>query len=92
MVWPVIYEASSEARNATNLDISSPLPKRPRGIDFFICFLESSSKKDEIINTIPLGRFGNADDVSELVYFLSSNEAAYITGQTISVDGGLLMN
>ncbi len=48
-------------------------------------------KKDEIINTIPLGRFGNADDVSELVYFLSSNEAAYITGQTISVDGGLLM-
>jgi 3-oxoacyl-[acyl-carrier protein] reductase len=48
-------------------------------------------KKDEIINTIPLGRFGNADDVSELVYFLSSIEAAYITGQTISVDGGLLM-
>ena len=50
-----------------------------------------ADKKDEIINTIPLGRFGNADDVSELVYFLSSNEAAYIIGQTISVDGGLLM-
>ena len=44
-----------------------------------------------IIKNIPLGRIGKVDDVSELVMFLASDEASYITGQTISVDGGLLM-
>ena len=53
-------------------------------------YLQEEAKK-EIINTIPLQRLGNVDDVSKLVYFLASDEASYITGQTISVDGGLLM-
>ncbi len=53
-------------------------------------YLQEDAKK-EIINTIPLQRLGNVDDVSKLVYFLASDEASYITGQTISVDGGLLM-
>ena len=47
--------------------------------------------KENIVETIPLKRFGTVNDVSELVYFLSSDNASYITGQTISVDGGLLM-
>ena len=47
--------------------------------------------KEEIINSIPLQRLGNVNDVSELVHFLASDNASYITGQTISVDGGLLM-
>ena len=47
--------------------------------------------ENKIINNIPLGRIGIASDVSELVMFLASDEASYITGQTISVDGGLLM-
>ena len=53
-------------------------------------FLQDEAK-EEIINSIPLQRLGNVDDVSKLVYFLTSNKASYITGQTISVDGGLLM-
>ena len=53
-------------------------------------YLQEDAKK-EIINTIPLQRLGKVDDVSKLVYFLASDEASYITGQTISVDGGLLM-
>ena len=53
-------------------------------------FLDLDSK-NEIIKTIPLGRFGNVSDISEIVMFLASDNASYITGQTISVDGGLLM-
>lgn len=53
-------------------------------------FLEDEIRMN-IIKNIPLGRIGKVDDVSELVMFLASDEASYITGQTISVDGGLLM-
>lgn len=38
---------------------------------------------------VPLGRFGEADEVAELVAFLASDKAAYITGETISINGGL---
>ena len=53
-------------------------------------FLDHDSKVS-IIKDIPLNRLGKADDVSDLVMFLASDEASYITGQTISIDGGLLM-
>ena len=53
-------------------------------------FLDENTKKD-LIQTIPLKRLGNPEDVSKLVLFLASDEASYITGQTISIDGGLLM-
>jgi len=47
--------------------------------------------KDNYMKAIPLGRFGTPDDVARLVRFLASDDAAYITGQAIRVDGGLLM-
>ena len=53
-------------------------------------YLDDSAKKD-LIDTIPLKRLGRPEDVAELVLFLASEEASYITGQTISIDGGLLM-
>ena len=53
-------------------------------------FLDDTAKKD-LIKTIPLKRLGKPEDVAELVFFLASEEASYITGQTISIDGGLLM-
>ena len=53
-------------------------------------FLDNDAK-EKIINNIPLGRIGVTSDISELVMFLASDDASYITGQTISVDGGLLM-
>ncbi len=46
----------------------------------------------EWVNNIPLKRVGKAEDVAGLVTFLASDDAAYITGQTINVDGGLFMS
>ena len=40
---------------------------------------------------IPLGRLGSPEDVADLIYFLTSEEANYITGQTIHINGGLYM-
>ena len=48
--------------------------------------------KEEIINRIPLGYIGNTNNVATAALFLASDEAGYITGQTISVDGGMLIN
>jgi meso-butanediol dehydrogenase/(S,S)-butanediol dehydrogenase/diacetyl reductase len=46
----------------------------------------------EWVQNIPMKRAGNAAEVAGLVAFLASDDAAYITGQTINVDGGLIMS
>ena len=46
----------------------------------------------EWVRNIPMGRAGTGDDVAGLVTFLASADATYITGQTINVDGGLIMS
>ena len=45
-------------------------------------------RKEAILGMIPLERFGKAGDIAELVAFLASERASYITGQVISIDGG----
>jgi 3-oxoacyl-[acyl-carrier protein] reductase len=47
--------------------------------------------KDEITSRTPLGRFGTTEEIANAVAFLASDEAAYITGQVLAVDGGLVM-
>ena len=47
--------------------------------------------KDEITARTPLGRFGTTGEIASAVAFLASDEAAYITGQVLAVDGGLVM-
>ncbi len=47
--------------------------------------------KSRILQQIPMGRFGTPDDIGQLVVFLVSDEASYITGQTIHINGGLYM-
>jgi 3-oxoacyl-[acyl-carrier protein] reductase len=47
--------------------------------------------KQALLSAIPLGRGGTSEDVAALVVYLASDAAAYVTGQTISVDGGFHM-
>lgn len=49
-----------------------------------------SAVKEQYLATIPLGRFGEAKDIAALALFLASDEASYITGQVISVNGGMV--
>jgi len=51
----------------------------------------NNDEKVEVSKNIPMKRFGTVEDVAKCILFLASDEANYITGQTISVDGGLFM-
>lgn len=51
----------------------------------------SDSVKEAAVATIPLGRFGQVEDIAETAVFLASDRAKYITGQVICVDGGIAM-
>ncbi|MEK6397935.1 MAG: glucose 1-dehydrogenase [Terriglobus sp.] len=54
--------------------------------------LEDKPKLNALLANIPLGRLGTVDDVAALASFLASDEAAYVTGSTYFVDGGLIRN
>ncbi len=47
--------------------------------------------KEGLTNAIPLAKLGQPEDVAKVVLFLASDDAAYITGQVINVDGGMVM-
>ncbi|MDP7653338.1 MAG: SDR family oxidoreductase, partial [Candidatus Marinimicrobia bacterium] len=49
----------------------------------------SESVRSDLLNQIPMGTIGKSEDVAHVALFLASNEAGYITGQVISVNGGL---
>ena len=51
----------------------------------------SSQVKEAAVAQIPLGRFGETQDIANTVAFLASEKADYITGQVICVDGGMAM-
>ena len=51
----------------------------------------NDDEKVKVSKNIPMKRFGTVQDVAKCIVFLASDEANYITGQTISVDGGLFM-
>ncbi len=51
----------------------------------------SDTQKDDLLSRIPAGKLGKGEDVANAVAFLASDEAAYITGQTVHVNGGMAM-
>jgi NAD(P)-dependent dehydrogenase (short-subunit alcohol dehydrogenase family) len=52
-------------------------------------FIDSLPEKEEFRARIPMGRYGRTDEISDVVSFLASEGAGYITGQNIRVDGGI---
>ena len=50
----------------------------------------SDETRRQILDRIPMGRFGTPEDVAEAVAFLCGEGAGYITGQVLTIDGGLI--
>ena len=51
----------------------------------------SDEQRQALLGQIPLGRLGNPDDVAAAVLFLASQQAGYVTGTTLHVNGGMYM-
>jgi len=51
----------------------------------------NEKQRETILSKVPAARLGTPEDIAATAVFLSSNEAAYITGQTIHVNGGMAM-
>ncbi len=95
----VNYASSKSALNGFTKSLAKEIGSRnitvnsiaPGYIDTDMTTFLDENARSEIIKNIPLQRFGETSDVAELALFLASKDASYITGQTISIDGGLLM-
>lgn len=61
----------------------------PGYIDTDMTSVLSDSVKENVLSAIPLGRMGSVKDIADMAVFLASDKASYITGQVISVDGGM---
>jgi 3-oxoacyl-[acyl-carrier protein] reductase len=64
----------------------------PHAIETEMSAQWSEERRKEIIASIPLGRLGKPEDVAEAVLFLVSDEASFITGEILDVNGGALMD
>lgn len=81
------------ARSQVTINNVCPGPTDTPAMDAFIGTGEQGQKiRDGMVRGVPLGRIGLPDDYPGIVAFLASDDAAFITGQTISVSGGLTMH
>ncbi len=81
------------ARKNVTVNTLCPGPTDTPAMEAFVGSGEAGQKiRDAMVRGVPLGRIGQPDDYPGLVAFLASDDAAYMTGQTISVSGGLSMH
>jgi 2-hydroxycyclohexanecarboxyl-CoA dehydrogenase len=85
--------AREVARSNVTINTICPGPTDTPAMASFVGSGEAGQKiRDAMVRGVPLGRIGRPDDYPGLVAFLASDDAAFITGQTISVSGGLTMH
>ena len=85
--------AREVARSNVTVNTVCPGPTDTPAMDAFVGTGEQGQKiRDAMVRGVPLGRIGVPEDYPGLVAFLASDDAAFITGQTISVSGGLSMH
>ena len=98
--FQTVWIANTTPTGATNTVIGSPSVTTPRGA--LICGKDTAiwmpgyemtdaqlfAVLDQIIAGIPVGRLGMADEIARCVAFLAAEDAGFITGATLSVNGG----
>lgn len=84
--------ARETARTGVTVNVVCP---GPTDTNLFAGFLEGAGNPEKLMEafrrSVPVGRIGQPDDLPGAICFLSSDDAAFVTGQTISVSGGLTM-
>ena len=78
--------ASEVAKRNINVNIISP-----GFISTAMTNKLNEDQKNSYLSKIPMSKFGNPEDIANLVFFLASDKSSYITGQNIHVNGGMLM-
>ncbi len=86
----IIGFTKSIAREVANKNITVNAVA-PGFIDTDMLKSISDKHKESILKQIPVGRWGRPEEIGSLVIFLASDDAAYITGQTININGGYYM-
>jgi 2-hydroxycyclohexanecarboxyl-CoA dehydrogenase len=85
--------AREVSRKNVLLNSVCPGPTNTPAMDAFVGTGEEGQKiRDAMVRGVPLGRIGEPDDYPGLVAFLASDDASFMTGQTISISGGLTMH
>jgi 3-oxoacyl-[acyl-carrier protein] reductase len=95
-----VYGASKGAINTLTKSLARQLAEynitvnaiAPHAIETDMSAQWSEEKRREVVGAIPLGRMGRPEDVAEAALFLVSDAASFITGETLNVNGGALMD
>ena len=87
----IVFIGNSDDKESKQTINAKGLIVSPGFIDTDMTKILDEKIRKNYLESIPLNRFGKPYEVAKLVRFICSNEADYITGQTINIDGGIIM-